>query len=466
MNNSNYLKIGVCLCFLGWFFTTASAQTAVPYCIDPSWLPYEAIDEGKHIGLSADYMDYLSTETSYQFELIITDSWQQSVDFLKQGKCLVLPMLNQTEERSQFLDFTDVYFSSPNFLVSNIEQPFLQSFENIGDRTLGVTKGYRVTEFIDKNYPQINTVPYNNELEGLLAVTEGEVDLFIGSVHSVNNHIQTLGLTELKIAGWGGPDDDLRLGVAKGNQAMLKSINDSLKNMTREQHFAIYNRWNNVKVIDNTNYKLIWQIGIGALFLFFLMLVRYFSVKRYNHELTTKNHQLSDLQSQLLKTNADLQKISQHDGLTHLYNRHYFNQLITNTEYKQQNLSLCLIFIDLDWFKEINDHHGHVIGDHVLREFAKILKLCCQHKEIVCRWGGEEFVIMQQPAKIVDAEKLCLRIQKSIKNHKFKNKIQLTCSFGVAKLRSEESILSCLDRADQLLYQAKKQGRDRIAVSA
>ncbi|MCX7554019.1 diguanylate cyclase [Marinicella sp. S1101] len=446
--------------------TTALAQIRVPYCIDPNWLPYEAIEDSQHIGLSADYISYLNETTPYQFELIETKNWQQSVEYLKQGRCSLLPMLNQTNERDAFLDFTQVYFSSPNFLVSDTEQPFMQSFESIGERTLGVTAGYRITEYIANNYPQINTVAYESELDGLMAVENGEVDLFVGSVHSVNNHIQTLGLTELKIAGWGGPDDDLRMGVAIGNQALLNSIDNALANMDRQQHFEIYNKWNNVKVIDSTNYKLMWQLGIGALVLFLLVLVRYFSIKRYNTVLTTKNHQLSDLQKQLLKSNANLQKISQKDGLTQLYNRHYFNQLISNDDFKDNNQSLCLIFLDLDWFKAINDAHGHVVGDEVLREFAQVLKLCCQNQEIVCRWGGEEFVIVKQPAKLKDAEKLCLRIQNHLKNHIFKHGKALTCSFGVAQLRTEETILSCLDRADQLLYQAKHEGRNRIAISA
>ncbi len=447
-------------------FSDVLAQTHVPYCIDPSWLPYEAIQDGKHIGLSADYIQYLNDNTTYQFQLVETKSWQQSINFIKQGKCLVLPMLNHSAERATFMDFSKIYFSSPNFLISDIEQPFMQSFENIGNRTLGVTAGYRITEYIAKNHPQINTVVFENELAGLIAVASGEVDLFVGSVHSVNNHIQNLGLAELKIAGWGGPDDYLRMGVSKGHEAILQNIDQALSAMTRDQHFEIYNRWNDVKIIDNTNYKLIWQLTIGALFLFTLILVRYFSVKRYNHHLTTKNHQLNDLQHQLLRTNADLQKISQQDGLTHLYNRHYFNHLISNQDFKQKGQPLCLIFIDLDWFKEINDEYGHVVGDQVLREFAKLLKLCCPNDEIVCRWGGEEFVIMKQPSELTDAKTLCIGIQNHMKNHSFNHGAELTCSFGVAQLQTEESILSCLERADQLLYQAKAKGRNRIGISA
>lgn len=445
----------------------SAANNVIPYCIDPNWLPYEAIEGNQHIGLSSDYIKILQNTTEYDFKLVITKDWQQSLAYIKSGECLLLPMLNQTPERSEFIDFSTVYFTSPNFLVSTQDQPFLQSFENIGQRTLAVTEGYRITEYIAKNHPAINTRVFASEAEGLTAVSEGEVDLFIGSVHSVNNQIQTLGLSNLKLAGWGGPDDELRMGVVRGQNALLNKINQALANITQQQHFEIYNRWNDVKVIDNTNYKLIWQISLGSLFVLLLLLVRYFSMRNYNQILTTKNRQLSELQNKLIQSNSDLHNISQHDALTGLYNRHHFNQLIA--EDLQNNSSdkgpLSLIFVDIDFFKSINDNHGHVVGDQVLKAFGKLLKTCCDEGELVSRWGGEEFVILKQPATYQDAEKLCAKIRDQMQGHTFAHQQPLTCSFGIAQMTADESLMDCFERADKMLYQAKELGRNRVCVA-
>ena len=445
----------------------SAANNVIPYCIDPNWLPYEAIEGNQHIGLSSDYIKILQEATDHEFKLVATKDWQQSLAYIKSGECLLLPMLNQTPERSAFIDFSNVFFTSPNFLVSTQDQPFLQSFENIGQRTLAVTEGYRITEYIANNYPAINTRVFASEAEGLTAVSEGKVDLFIGSVHSVNNQIQTLGLTNLKLAGWGGPDDALRMGVAKGQNSLLNEINQALDNITQQQHFEIYNRWNDVKVIDNTNYTLIWQISLGSLFVLLLLLVRYFSIRNYNQILTTKNHQLKELQNKLIQSNSDLHYISQHDALTGLYNRHHFNQLIAEDLHNNNTVKgpLSLIFVDIDFFKAINDNHGHVTGDQVLKAFGKLLKACCDDGELVSRWGGEEFVILKQPATYQDAEKLCAKIRQQLQGHTFAHQQPLTCSFGIAQMSGDESLMNCFERADKMLNQAKQEGRNRVCVA-
>lgn len=467
MIQNKYFFLALCLTIACLSHTSkASAGIEVPYCIDPSWLPYEAIEANQHIGLSSDYIKILDANTDYDFKLVQTQDWQQSLEFIKSGRCQLLPMLNETPERAKFLDFTDVYFSSPNFMVSTRDQPFLQSIENIGERSLAVTRGYRITEYIANNYPTINTITFTSEAAGLIAVSEGEVDLFIGSLHSVNNQIQALGLSNLKLAGWGGPDDSLRMAVSKGETALLESVNQALHEITQQQHFEIYNRWNDVKVIDNTNYSLIWQISLGGMVVLFLLLLRNFSMRSYNKTLTTKNLQLNQLKNELMQSNAELQSISQHDALTGLYNRHYFNQLMAADEnHTLEKGPLCLIVIDLDWFKSINDNHGHVIGDQVLKTFGQLLKSCCQAGELVGRWGGEEFVILKQPANYFIAERLCEEIQQRIKQQSFAHNQTLTCSFGIAQLNSDESLMQCFERADEMLYQAKSLGRNRVCVS-
>ncbi len=458
--------ITVVMCLFTATSVFASKKT-IPYCIDPNWLPYEALQDGKHIGLSSDYINFLQAHTDYEFKLIKTKNWNKTLSLLKSGRCLLSPMLNKTEERSQFLDFSDVYFTSQNVLVSIQDQPFMQSFENIGTRTLAVTTGYRIEEFLAEHFPHIKTIPFQTEEQGLQAVSVGDVDLFVGSLLSVNSHIHALGLSNLKIAGWGGPEDTLRMGIIKGQEELLSDINAALAQITDQQHFDAYNNWSGVAVIDNTNYRLIWQVFLGGLIILALILARYMIISGYNNRLKQKNKLLSELQSQLEQSNAELQAISQQDALTQLYNRHYINQLVDNKRINYQcDAPLCLIFLDLDHFKNINDEYGHSIGDEVLKEFGGILKEVCSDGELVARWGGEEFVILKKNAEIQTAEALCKNIQLRMSNQIFSHRGKLTCSFGVAQIRPNESLMACFERADHLLYQAKHEGRDRICMAS
>lgn len=452
-------------CLLGSFNSTA--DNVIPYCIDPNWLPYEANENNQHIGLSADYMQLLEQQTDYEFKLIPTVDWQQSLQYIKTGECMLLPMLNESAERLKYMDFSEVYFSAPNFLVSVLDKPFVQNIDNIGQQTLGVTKGYRNTEYIAKEHPWINTIKFETEADGLTAVANGDVDFFVGSIHSINYHMQRLGLSNLKLAGaWGGPDDALRMGIIKGQKSFLVEINQALAQISQQQHFEIFNRWNDVTVIDKTNYGLIWQVSLAALLVLFLLVLRYLSVRKYNRILTVKNSQLKELQLKLIEANNELQTISQHDDLTGLYNRHYFNQFIaTDAKHDTDFIPHCLILIDLDFFKAINDNHGHVMGDAVLKSFAQLLSDCCDEGELVCRWGGEEFIVLKQTPTYTEALKLCKKIRYAMKHKDFPHQKPLTCSIGVAQQMANERLTDCFDRADKMLYQAKNQGRNRVCAS-
>ena len=92
-------------------------REAIDYCVAPDWLPYEAIRDGKHVGISSDYLAILAEKLNVDFRLVPTNTWLETLEFLQQGKCHLVPILNASESRSQYLKFSEVYFSAPNVLV-------------------------------------------------------------------------------------------------------------------------------------------------------------------------------------------------------------------------------------------------------------------------------------------------------------------------------------------------------------
>lgn len=460
-------------CFGG--FNTAQAQQnklqrgnsePINYCVDPNWMPYEAIRDGKHTGLSADYLALISAHTGLTFKLVSTKSWQQSLQFLEERRCQFTPMLNKTDNREKYLTFSNIYFRSPNVLVSQREQPFLQGFENIGQRIVAIPTEYRLMEYVREFHPNTNVLPVRDEHEGLLAVAEGNADLFIGSLYSVNAYIQRQKLNNLKISGWMRPEDELRMAVSNGSEHLLPTINAALAQIDEEQHLQIFQRWNNISVIDDTNHDLIWQLGIAALAV--ILLLSWWSCMsyRYNRKLSASNSQLEQLREKLEQTVDKLEFLSQHDPLTTLHNRSFLQQMMVRHNADQRghahDSDTSLIIIDIDFFKRINDTFGHSAGDKVLIEFAQLLQEQTRESDILARWGGEEFVIVCAHSNAADARKLCERINNALKDYSFSYQPQLTCSFGVAQVQPGEAIECCFDRADKALYQAKKSGRNRI----
>ncbi|MGX9460877.1 diguanylate cyclase [Shewanella sp. A14] len=436
-------------------------RNVVRYCVDPDWLPYEAIVDGRHTGISSDYLALLADYTDLTFTLVPTSSWQQSLAFLKQGECELTPILNQTPKRDQYLSFSNVFFKSPNVLVSLKSQPFLQGFENIGERLLAIPKGYRLVEYIQQFYPSINTILTNSELSGLKKVANGEADVFVGSMFSVNAYIQQYGLTSLKIAGWGGPEDELRVGVIHTKQDLLPLINAGLAKITQADHIAIYKKWHNITVVEDKDYGLVVQVvTVLGVFILFL-LYRTICVSKYNADLEINNKQLQQLQLALEKKNSDLDFLAQHDPLTKLYNRQYFNQTFLDEARQSHNDNISLVIIDIDFFKSINDVHGHTVGDKILVQVAEVLQASVRDIDVVARWGGEEFVVVCQHIELHDATELCQRIADELIHYHFYNNIKVTCSYGIAQLGKNEPIQECFERADTALFKAKQSGRNQ-----
>lgn len=158
-----------------------------------------------------------------------------------------------------------------------------------------------------------------------------------------------------------------------------------------------------------------------------------------------------------------LKELSIKDGLTGLYNHRYmYEQLMLAIKgYHRHKKPLSIIMIDLDNFKLINDEYGHVKGDEILRHISKILEKNSRDGELVGRYGGEEFIILLPNVTIDEAVKAAERLRKKIEESQC-NGIRYTSSFGVYMYESG-SPEKFVSKADQLLYQAKKDGKNRVA---
>ncbi|MBZ9610495.1 diguanylate cyclase [Rheinheimera maricola] len=457
------------LCSLTAFANTPVSYEGktLTYCVDPDWMPYEAIRDGTHVGISADYLALVAKKTGLEFSLLRTESWVQTLQLLQSGDCMLSPLLNRSATREQYLHFSQVYFRAPNVLVSLRQQPFLQTMENIGSRSLAVPEGYRLLEHIQRYYPQTPIVLVENETAGLHAVADGKADLFIGSLYSINRQIQQETLYQLKVAGWLGLEDELRFGVVTAHQPILTAINQALADITEAEHVAIYQKWSRIKVPEVVNYTLMWQLGAAALALILLLAAWNYRSRYFYLRLQEKNRQLEQTRTELEAAVQKLEFLSNHDPLTHLYNRNHFDNNLRAAQQRaaqaQQAFSLALI--DIDLFKQINDTHGHTIGDAILRELAQILSTEVREQDQVTRWGGEEFVIFCQHTTLAEVKALCDRVAAAIKRHSFSHNINLTCSFGVAEQQDNEDLLHCFERADKALYQAKQAGRNQICIA-
>ncbi|MEH6473020.1 MAG: sensor domain-containing diguanylate cyclase [Halopseudomonas sp.] len=168
--------------------------------------------------------------------------------------------------------------------------------------------------------------------------------------------------------------------------------------------------------------------------------------------------------AELIQSNRDLDKLSKTDYLTGLANRHFIEARIAELLGKasRHQRPFALVLIDIDHFKEINDTHGHAVGDRVLRQLSDIFSERIRVSDMVGRWGGEEFLIVCDESDLNGASQLAETLRGDIQNYDFQLPSPLTSSFGVTEYRANEDADQLFVRVDKLLYNAKNSGRNRV----
>jgi two-component system cell cycle response regulator len=162
------------------------------------------------------------------------------------------------------------------------------------------------------------------------------------------------------------------------------------------------------------------------------------------------------------------------DGLTGLYNRRYMETHLTTLveQATGRNKPLAALVLDIDYFKSINDTYGHDAGDDVLREFAIRVRKSIRGIDLACRYGGEEFVIVMPETDMAVATTVAERLRRRIATEPFpveqgRSSIDVTISIGIAAIEgAEDTAATLLKRADQALYRAKRDGRNRVVADA
>ncbi len=184
-------------------------------------------------------------------------------------------------------------------------------------------------------------------------------------------------------------------------------------------------------------------------------------------------NQLEELRIQVVQLQTHLERAEEaglRDAVTAIGNRRFFDASFMEEVEKAQRLgdNICLALADIDKFKHVNDRFGHLVGDRLLRLFANILVQNVRGQDKVARFGGEEFALIFPGARLNEAVIAVERIRSVLEAKQWTiepsgERIgKVTASFGVAKLRVDESPNDLLRRADERLYEAKVQGRNRV----
>jgi diguanylate cyclase (GGDEF)-like protein len=220
----------------------------------------------------------------------------------------------------------------------------------------------------------------------------------------------------------------------------------------------------NLKKIVNKYIELPYIYFFISLFFILISLIIY---KHIILHITTKKLILKE--EQFIKINEELKELAEKDFLSKLYNRRSFENISKELLYlaKRESTNTCLVMIDIDRFKNVNDTYGHQIGDYVLSSLSELMNQYKRASDVIARYGGEEFVILlpktSREGAIIYSENLRKKIESS--DIKIDNlTLNITVSMGLTLFKENESIYSAINRADEGLYLSKRNGRNQVTA--
>ena len=412
-------------------------------CIDPNWMPYEKIDDGQYIGMTSDYMRLFSKQIGLPITLVPTTAWTQSLEYAKSRKCDIFSLAMSTPERNEYMNFTKPYLSIPLVIATRIDDLFIVNIIDVQSKKLGVVKGYAFAELLRLKYPEINLIEVSSLDEGLAQVSTGDLYGFVGTLSSIGYSIQRNFIGELKVAGKFDEKWELGVGVRNDDLTLLSIFEKTIDSVDYEFKQKIMSKWISVKYDKGIDYQLLWQVLAGLSLIILIAMYRHFVLIKYNKK---------------------LEKLSVTDKLTGLFNRIKIDESIQGEIdlYNRYTTTFCIMILDLDLFKNVNDKYGHQAGDAILVETASVLKDCLRKTDMIGRWGGEEFLIVLPKTEDDKALELANRIREFIQENSLMKEHGVTISIGISKINTSDNFTQLIKRADDALYRAKENGRNRV----
>lgn len=220
------------------------ARSPIKLCIDPDWMPYESWDDKQgHIGIAADYINVFSEMLGAEFEVYVTQSWQQSLDAAQRGYCDVLSFLNQTSRRSQWLLFTAPYVEAEAALATQKNVYGIRNLKSLRNKTVAVVEGYVYEEYLRDNYPDVNITRVGSTDEALRKTASGDVVATIESLFVLRYKIDKLNLKNLTVSGRTKYVNRYRFGVRKELPLLRKILDKAITEIEPKVENKILRKW-------------------------------------------------------------------------------------------------------------------------------------------------------------------------------------------------------------------------------
>ncbi len=261
-------------------------KTALKICIDPNWMPFEQIDKnGQFTGISADIVKMISEIINKPIELVPTQSWSQTLEYIENKQCDIIPMVGNSTKRSENMIFTKPYISETLVIATKDDKFFIRESSDLKNRKIGVVEGYIYIHLLNQKNPSIDIVEVKSAKEGLERVQKGELFGFVDVLPTIAYSIQNNGMLDLKVAG------SLEFGAnfciaSRNDEPLLNAImQKALDHIKEEQIKSIVGKWVTIKVEQSFDYRKLIYISIFFLSILLVIALKNKSIRKINKKL-------------------------------------------------------------------------------------------------------------------------------------------------------------------------------------
>ncbi len=267
---------------------------------DPHWAPVSYLnDKDEYVGIVPDYFKLIEKKSGLRFEVVSSDNWSATLQAIKEKQIDVIDGISENPERGEIMDFTDVYMNADVVLITRDDIKYIKGLEHVGTKRVGTVKDYITESYVLKDYPEIDLQLFANAAEGLKALSNGSVDIFVIDIPTFEYYAKKSSLANLKISGLTSYVFALAIGVQKGNPELVSILNKTLGLIDQKEKNEIYNNWvtYNEPLMD---YSLLWKFAVTAFI--FLAAMGYWNRRLTQEVSLRKNAEMKALQASRAKS--------------------------------------------------------------------------------------------------------------------------------------------------------------------
>ncbi|MBK7003535.1 MAG: response regulator [Rhodoferax sp.] len=284
-------------------------------CVQPDWLPYERINEkGQHEGIGAEMMALMRSRLGVNIELYPTSQWEESLAAIRERKCDFLSMSANVPSRRDAMNFTRPYIIQPLVIATQAREMFIKDGAEIGERKIGIIKGYVFVAMLRNRYPNIRITEVQSSHEGLELVRKGELWGYIDTMPTIAYSLQEFSMLDLKISGKLDFTLDLCVTTRSDEPLLADIMQKATDTISDEENRAIINKWISVRVDQGFDYVLLWKFAGGAAVVLLVVVVWNRRLARFNREIA-EQHRIVEAKNHTLEvTITHLNELREHNA--------------------------------------------------------------------------------------------------------------------------------------------------------